>query len=122
LEGKDAVFLPINRPLYEEVSQRIMDLLKTHGDVFERRGIDEAFLDISNMCQGDCDNATEIAWEVNNEILTPEVMTCSVGVAPSKLVVKIASGHQKPDGLTVVRPNTTTEFLSQLSVEKLPGV
>lgn len=122
LEGKNAVFLPMNRPLYEEVSERIMDLLRTHADVFEKRGIDEAFLDISNKCQGDYDAATELAREVKNEILTREGLTCSVGLAPNKLVAKMASDHEKPNGLTVVRPEATTEFLSQLPVDKLPGV
>ena len=50
------------------------------------------------------------------------MLTCSVGVAPGKVVAKIASDYQKPDGLTIVRPDEVTKFLGPLPVEKIPGI
>ena len=51
-----------------------------------------------------------------------ERITCSVGVGPNKLIAKIASGYQKPDGLTVVRPEDVRDFLFPLNVSKIPGI
>jgi DNA polymerase IV (DinB-like DNA polymerase) len=122
LEAADAVFLPMNRPLYEQVSDRIMDLLKAHGDSFENVGIDEAYLDVSVTSNRNYAQAEAMASRLKQEIVKQEDMTCSIGVAPNKLVAKIASDHKKPDGLTVVKPDSVDAFLSALPVSRIPGI
>jgi DNA polymerase IV (DinB-like DNA polymerase) len=122
LESVDAVFLPMNRLFYEEVSERIMDLLKVLGDSYENVGIDEAYLDISARTNGNFEQAKETAKEIKQHILSQEHITCSVGVAPNKLVAKIASDQRKPDGLTVVKPEEVKSFLAELPVARIPGV
>lgn len=122
LESVDATFLPMNRSFYEEVSERIMDLLRAHGDPYENVGIDEAYLDISARTNGNFEQAKETAAEIKQQILSQEHITCSIGVAPNKLVAKIASDERKPDGLTVVKPEQVNSFLAQLPVARIPGV
>lgn len=122
LESTDAVLLPINRTLYESVSNRIMDFLKSQADIFEKVGIDEAYLDVSATCSGKVENATFIATNIKQLMFRQEHMTCSIGIGPNKLVAKIASAHVKPDGLTVVEPEHVQNFLRDQPISVIPGV
>jgi len=113
-----AVFFPVNYRLYLQVSARIMDILSKHADKFESWGIDEAFLDVSSRVK-DYEDARRLAIEIKMEIYEKEKLTCSIGVGPNKLVAKIASDFQKPDGLTVVEEKDVKTFLAPLDIDKL---
>jgi DNA polymerase IV (DinB-like DNA polymerase) len=114
----DAVYLPVNYELYTKVSERIMAILRKYADKFESWGIDEAFLDVTSKVQ-DYAEAEALARQIKREILEKEGLTCSIGIGPNKLVAKIASDYQKPDGLTVVREEEAEKFLAPLPVRKL---
>ena len=114
------VFLPVNFPLYTRVSAEIMEILKKFSVKFEQVSIDEAYLDVSAL--GSFERAREIAQNIKKEIRENEHLTCSIGVGPSKIVAKIASDFNKPDGFTVVKPDEVDGFLSPLPVRKIPGV
>jgi len=114
----DAVFLPVNIPLYLQVSSRIMNLLSSYADKFESWGIDEAFLDVSARVN-DFDEAKQLALTIKKDIYEKEGLTCSIGIGPNKLIAKIASDMQKPDGLTVVAEKDVKSFLEPLDVDKL---
>ena len=118
----DAVYLRPNFPLYSKVSKRIMDLLRAYGDKFEQVSIDEAFLDVSERVGGDYGRARELAVVIKADLEAKEGLTCSIGVAPNKSSAKIASEFQKPDGLTVVRPEELHGFLAPLKVSAISGV
>jgi len=122
LESVDAAFVPMNHERYEEVSERIMEILRTQSDAFEQASIDEAFLDVSARTNYNFDAAQDTALEIKKQLLTQENVTCSIGIAPNKVVAKIASDQTKPDGLTIVRPEDITGFLSPLPVNRIPGV
>lgn len=122
LESVDSAFLPMNRSYYEQVSGRVMEILRAQGDAYEKMSIDEAFLDISDRTQLSYESARDIAREIKTQLLTDEHISCSVGVAPNKVVAKIASDQTKPDGLTVVKPEEVKDFLSPLPVGRIPGV
>jgi DNA polymerase IV (DinB-like DNA polymerase) len=122
LEGTNAVFLPVNFALYEEVSEKIMNILRGYADRFEHVGIDEAYLDVSQRVGGDFDKARELAQRIKEDIRVQQKITCSIGIAPNKLVAKIAADSQKPDGLTTVKPEDVQNFLSPLPVNRLIGV
>jgi DNA polymerase IV (DinB-like DNA polymerase) len=114
----DAVYLQPDFKLYGKVSSKIMTTLRKYADKFEQWGFDEAFLDISSKAR-DFKNAKGIAQAIKQEILDKEELTCSIGVGPNKLVAKIASDFEKPDGLTVVEEEAVQEFLAPLPVRKL---
>jgi DNA polymerase IV (DinB-like DNA polymerase) len=122
LASIQATFLAMNMTLYEEVSTRIMNMLRTYGDSFEKVSIDEAYLDISNLAEGNFDKAKEIAIQIKEEILQKEQVTCSVGVAPNKLLAKMASDYKKPDGLTILQQGDVAKFIERLPVNRIPGV
>jgi DNA polymerase IV (DinB-like DNA polymerase) len=122
LESADAVFIPMNHLYYEEVSERIMETLRTEGDAFEQTSIDEAFIDVSGRTDFNFDSARDIALEIKKQVLTQENVTCSIGIGPNKVVAKIASDQSKPNGLTIVKPNEVADFLASLPVSRIPGV
>ena len=113
-----AIYQPVNHKLYRKVSRRIMTLLRGYPQKFEQWGIDEAFLDLTSKVEG-YQEAEELARHIKHQILKREDLTCSIGIAPNKLVAKIASDYQKPDGLTVVRKERVEQFLAPLQVRKL---
>ena len=122
LEGSDAVLIPMLREKYEAVSERVMPLVREEVDIFEQTGIDEAFFDITNSSGGDFSAARTIAVKIKGSISLAEGLTSSIGLGQSKMVAKVASDSMKPDGLTVVAPESTAAFLNPLAVTKLYGV
>jgi len=114
----EAVYLPPNFPLYIRVSEEIMEIARKYTDKFEQWGIDEGFLDVTSKVK-DYLEAEALACQIKQEIKETENLTCSIGVGPNKLVAKVASDFQKPDGLTVVRDEEVKFFLAPLPVRKL---
>jgi DNA polymerase IV (DinB-like DNA polymerase) len=114
----EAVFLPVNYELYAKVSAEIMGILRKYADKFEQWGIDEAFLDVTSRAK-DYAEAEAITQEIKREIYGKERLTCSIGIGPNKLVAKIASDMQKPDGLTIVKEDEVEKFLAPLPVRRL---
>jgi DNA polymerase IV (DinB-like DNA polymerase) len=113
-----AVYLPPSFPLYIQVSDEIMALARKYAGKFEQWGIDEAFLDVSGKVKNWA-KAEVLARRVKQEIKEKVGLTASIGVGPSKLVAKVASDFQKPDGLTVVKEEDVAKFLEPLPVRKL---
>jgi DNA polymerase IV (DinB-like DNA polymerase) len=122
LEGCDAVFLPVDYEYYQGISDRLMQVFRCYADVFEQVGIDEAYLDVTSKVRGSFEKAKKLVEEMKAEVKSKFGVTFSVGVAPNKLVAKIASDIVKPDGLTVVRTEEVKGFLQPLPVVRLVGV
>lgn len=118
----DAIYLRPNFALYGKVSRRVMDLLRSYSDKFEQVSIDEAFLDVSDKVVGNFDLARELAVSIKTDLESKEGLMCSIGVAPNKSSAKIASEFQKPDGLTVIKPEELHDFLAPLPVSAISGV
>lgn len=120
-QGKPrAVFLPPNFDTYSRVSEEIMAIVHKYVSVVEEASIDEAYLDLSFV--GSYEKAVEICRQIKTEINEKERLTASVGIGPNKLIAKIASDYQKPDGLTVVKEEESEKFLEPLPIIKLPGI
>ncbi len=122
LSGIDAVFLPVDHAYYDQVSEKVMELLRPHADSFEQAGIDEAYLDITETSMRDFDKAGEIARKIKDEMKETIGLTCSIGIGPNKLIAKIAADSKKPDGLIIVRVDEASSFLKPLPVDRLLGV
>ncbi|HEY7166186.1 MAG TPA: DNA polymerase IV [Candidatus Binatia bacterium] len=114
------VFIQPDFPLYREVSARIMRIFERSADVCEQASIDEAYLDLSSV--GDYDAAVKRLEELKSTIRQSEGLTCSVGIGPNKLIAKIASAQNKPDGLTLIQPDGVQEFLNPLPIRVIPGI
>jgi DNA polymerase IV len=114
----EAVFLPVDYEEYSRVSGIIKTALKEMSSIMEDVGIDEAFLDISEIDK----TPDEIAQEIKERIKEETGLTCSIGVASNKLLAKIASDMQKPDGFTMIEEKDIEERIWPLPVRKLWGV
>ena len=114
----EAVFLPVDYEEYSRVSERIKEILREFSPTIEDVGIDEAFLDLSSVDRP----LEEIAREIKKRIKDETDLSCSIGIAPNKLLAKIASDLQKPDGLTLLTEDHIESRLWPLPVRKLWGV
>lgn len=114
----EAIFLPVDYEEYSRFSGEIKAILKAFTPIIEDVGIDEAFLDISSIDRP----SEEIARDIKKRIKDETGLTCSIGIAPNKLLAKMASDMQKPDGLTVIMENDIQTRIWPLSVRKLLGV
>ncbi|HEY4475844.1 MAG TPA: DNA polymerase IV [Candidatus Paceibacterota bacterium] len=118
------VFLEPNFRLYSAVSQEIMEYLRTKADAFEPASIDEVYIEKSKFKDQNAkwEEAEELAREIKKHIKETQLLTCSIGIGPNKLVAKIAAGRQKPDGLIIVKPEEVQDFLDPLSAREIPGI
>ncbi len=118
----DAVFVMPHHDRYGQVSREIMNTLRGYADRLEPSGIEEGYLDLTSRTGADFGRAVEAAKEIKAAVRREHHLTCSIGIAPSKAVAKIASDLEKPDGLTVVLPDHVVEFLAPISIRKVYGV
>ncbi len=118
----DGVFLQPNFPLYRRYSRRVMDTVRRLASQVEQVSVDEAYVDLTEPASGDFDRGVEIAREMQRDVKERVGLDCSLGVATSKMVAKIACGQGKPHGFTVVRPGEEAAFLAPLPVEEAPGI
>jgi DNA polymerase-4 len=116
-----AIFLKPRFDLYIEVSRQIRDIFHRYTPLVEPLSLDEAFLDVtgSERLFGD---GEAIGRAIQQSIAEELQLPCSVGVAPSKFIAKIASDLRKPRGLVVVRQDEVLAFLEPLPVTKIWGV
>lgn len=104
-----------------------MRVVAQSGAVIEQVSIDEAYLDLSAACQGDdvddsLQRALPLARGLKQDIREQRRLTASIGIATNKLLAKLASDFQKPDGLTLIAERKKVQFLRPLPVRALHGV
>ncbi|MFN8712347.1 MAG: DNA polymerase IV [Bacteroidota bacterium] len=115
------VFVPPRFPAYKEASQQIRAIFHRYTDLVEPLSLDEAYLDVTDDKLG-IGSAIEIAKAIKAEIREATLLTASAGVSVNKFVAKVASGMQKPDGLTFIGPSRIEAFMEQLAVGDFFGV
>jgi len=114
------VFLTGSFRAYSAVSRNIMRIIEQFSARVQQRSIDEAYFDLSHA--GSLAAARAIGQEIKQAIKKQEQLTASVGIGPNKLIAKIASDFNKPDGLTVVSAADAEAFLEPLSIRAIPGI
>ncbi|MCB0365792.1 MAG: DNA polymerase IV [Bdellovibrionales bacterium] len=117
----DAVFLKPDFSRYKQESRHIREIMTRYSPVIEPLSLDEAFLDVTGveLCEG---NATRMAREMRLAIWEERGLTASAGIATNKLLAKIASEVNKPNGQKTVVPDGVDSFMKTLPVESLFGV
>jgi DNA polymerase IV len=121
------VFVRPRMQHYQEESRQIMQIVAATGALLEQMSIDEAYADVSAFCQAeDADTALlkalPTARDLKQRIWSERRLTATIGIASNKLLAKIASDHQKPDGLTLIPEREKISFLRPLPVRALYGV
>lgn len=116
-----AIFVRPNFEKYSEASRIVFSILRQHSVLVEPVSIDEAYLDVTEH-KLKIEDPVTIAKLIKQNIFAVTKLTASAGVAPNMFLAKIASDFNKPNGLTVIRPEEVKEFLIDLPVRKIPGV
>ena len=114
----EAIFLPVDYDEYMRISEKIKDILRSFTPLIENVGIDEAFLDITDIDM----ESEEVAKKIKERIKKEVGLTCSIGIGPNKLIAKIASDMKKPDGLTLISEEDIKGTIWPLPARKLWGV
>ena len=115
----DGIYLGVDFKYYREQSSMVMEVLSSFGDPFLQVSVDEAYIDVTEFSKK-FKTLEEMAEHMKQAVFDKTQLTCSIGVAKSRVVAKIASDFNKPNGFTIVSDAKT--FLEPLSITKIPGI
>ncbi len=118
---QDLRIVPHRFQVYQEVSSQIRAIFEDYTDLVEPLSLDEAYLDVTQN-KKQMRSATLIAKEIKVRVKERTSLTCTAGVSINKFLAKIASDMNKPDGLTVIKPDQVADFIKTLPIEKFYGV
>ena len=116
-----AIFLPVDMARYQEVSEHVMEIFHSFTPWVEPISLDEAFLDVTGS-QKLLGTGREIAVAIRKKVEEQEGITCSVGIAPSKFIAKLASANCKPNGMLQITSDRILTFLHPLPIQAMWGV
>ncbi|QGA53584.1 DNA polymerase IV [Sulfolobus sp. E5-1-F] len=117
----NAVYLPMRKEVYQQVSNRIMKLLREYSEKIEIASIDEAYLDISDKVKN-YQEAYSLGLEIKNKILEKEKITVTVGISKNKVFAKIAADLAKPNGIKVIDDDEVKRLIRELDIADIPGI
>ncbi|WP_224981879.1 DNA polymerase IV [Geomonas agri] len=117
----ELIFVVGNNKKYSYTSKQIIAIMREYTPLVEVFSIDEAFLDVTGSLSL-FGSAEEISRMIKERIRERFGLTCSVGIAPNKLLAKLASDMQKPDGLTVIAPDQVARVMERLPIQQLCGI
>jgi len=112
------IILPVRFELYRTISKQVRAIFHRYTDLVEPLSLDEAYLDVSQLKQ----RGAEIATEIRSTIERETGLTASAGIAPNKLIAKIASDWNKPNGQCIVGPSKVEAFMRPLPIRKIWGI
>ena len=115
------IYLHPNFEKYQKASKEVMEIVNSYSDKFQQVSIDEAYLDVSDKCIN-FKEVRDLAEKLKEEVHKKVGITISIGCAPTKSVAKIASDFNKPNGVTVVKPECIKDFLGPMEITKIPGI
>jgi DNA polymerase IV len=118
----DAVLLPVDFDAYRQMSRRFKAAVRAIAPVVEDRGIDEIYIDVTDVPGAQADNGLAVARALKEAVHAATGLTCSVGVTPNKLLSKICSEFDKPDGLTLLGFDDIPARIWPLPARKVNGV
>lgn len=117
----DLIFVTPRFEAYREASQKIRGIFERFTDIIQPLSLDEAYLDVTRNKHGIA-SATYVAQEIRRMIFEETGLTASAGISCNKLIAKLASDQNKPDGMCVVRPEEAEAFMAAMPVSRIHGV
>ena len=117
-----AILLPVDFDEYRKYSRRFKEVITEIAPVMEDRGVDEVYIDFTQVPGGQREGGRVLARLIQKSILDATGLTCSIGVAPNKLLAKMASEFQKPKGISIVHPEDLQALVWPLPCRKINGV
>ncbi len=117
-----AVLLPVDFAAYRRYSRLFKEVILSIAPVMEDRGVDEVYIDFTRVAGGQRDGGRVLARLIQKSIFDATGLTCSIGVAPNKLIAKMASEFNKPNGISIVQPGDLQDLIWPLDCRKINGV
>lgn len=117
-----AILLPIDFVRYRQYSRAFKEVIVATAPVMEDRGIDEVYIDFTHVPGGQAEGGRVLALQLQQAIFAATGLTCSVGVAPNKLLAKMASEFNKPQGVSVLQPQDLEAQIWPLPCRKINGI
>lgn len=115
-------FVPSRMARYREVSEQIFKIFSVYSEIVEGISVDEAFIDASHLDLETVAEIERLGRRLKQHIAASTGLTASVGLSHNKLLAKIASDYDKPDGLVYIAPDQVERLLNPLPIRQLPGV
>ncbi|WCM87015.1 Y-family DNA polymerase [Acidovorax sp. NCPPB 3576] len=117
-----AILLPVDFPSYRRFSRMFKEVILSIAPVMEDRGVDEVYIDFTHVPGGQRDGGRSLARLIQKSILDATGLTCSIGVAPNKLLAKMASEFNKPNGISIVHEGDLQAMVWPLACRKINGI
>lgn len=117
-----AILLPIDFVRYKHYSRTFKDVILSIAPMMEDRGVDEVYIDLTHVPGGQDEGGRVLAQQLQQAIFAATGLTCSVGVAPNKLLAKMASEFNKPRGISIVQPQDVERLIWPLPCRKINGI
>ncbi|MEI6619029.1 MAG: DNA polymerase IV [Betaproteobacteria bacterium] len=117
-----AVLLPVDFAQYRHYSQRFKSIITDIAPLMENRGVDEVYIDFTEVPGGQREGGRVLARLIQKAIFEDTGLTCSVGVAPNKLLAKMASEFNKPNGISIVLDEDLQPLIWPLACRKINGI
>jgi len=119
---EETTFIPMRKPYYIQLSDKMMDEMRKFSDKFEQVSVDEAYLDVTEKIGCDYQEAAKLGRELKQKIKKKFKLTCSIGIGPNKLIAKMSAGINKPDGMTITKKEDFKKTFHGMKVSKLHGI
>jgi len=117
-----AIVLPVDFAEYERYSRWFKRIITAATPMMEEGGVDEVYIDFTHAAQGQLEGGRVLARELQQQITQATGLTCSIGVAPNKLLAKMASEMNKPNGITVLQESDVQAHIWPLPCRKIHGI
>ena len=118
----DAILLPVDFERYRHFSRTFKAVITEIAPVMEDRGVDEVYIDFTEVPGGQREGGRVLARLIQKSIFDATGLTCSIGVAPNKLIAKMASEFNKPNGISIVREEDLQTLIWPLPCRKINGI
>ncbi|MFX1395233.1 MAG: DNA polymerase IV [Promethearchaeota archaeon] len=115
------IYLRPNFEKYSKASKIVMQIIKKYSDKFQQVGIDESYIDVSDICIN-FDEVIKLAEQIRRDVQDIVGVNLSVGCSFTKSLAKIASDFNKPNGITIFKPENFKEYLKNLDITRIPGI
>jgi DNA polymerase-4 len=117
-----AILLPVDFAEYRRFSRAFKEIIVSIAPLMENRGVDEVYIDFTDVPGGQREGGRVLARLIQKSIFDATGLTCSVGVAPNKLLAKMASEFNKPNGISIVQPEDLQSRIWPLACRKVNGI
>ncbi|CAM4223588.1 DNA polymerase IV [Erysipelothrix inopinata] len=118
---RDLVVVPIDFSLYQDLSSKFMNIIRSYSTLMQPASIDECYVDVTEKIK-EYERPLDLAYEIQTRVYRELKLPISIGVAPNKFLAKMASDMEKPKGITVLRIREVQSKLWQLPIEDMHGI